>query len=140
MQRSALGSRVSLPELDAVWITHAHADHIGGLPLLIQASWLHGRSEPLPLGVPRHLSAPLRVWLDTILLSSEVTRYPLEIFSWQSGQALAMDDLAVRPFPTTHLDGFRKMTGKLTSSHSSLRSRREKGALSIRATWGHRPI
>ena len=38
-------------------------------------------------------------------------RYPLEIFSWQSGQALVMDTLAVRPFPTTHLDGLRKLTG-----------------------------
>jgi ribonuclease BN (tRNA processing enzyme) len=100
-----------LPELDAIWITHAHADHIGGLPLLIQASWLHGRSQPLPLGVPQHLAAPLHAWLDTILLSSEVTHYPLEIFSWQSGKAFLMDTVEVSPFPTTHLEGFRKLTG-----------------------------
>src|SRR5262245_28556911 len=54
----------SLPELDAVWITHAHADHVSGLPLLLQASWLHGRKRPLPVGVPHHLSGPLRAWLD----------------------------------------------------------------------------
>jgi ribonuclease BN (tRNA processing enzyme) len=44
-------------------------------------------------------------------LSSEVTGYPLEIFSWQTGVALAMDDIRVRPFLTTHLKDFRRMTG-----------------------------
>jgi ribonuclease BN (tRNA processing enzyme) len=98
-----LGFRLS--ELDAIWITHAHADHIGGLPLLIQASWLHGRSQPLPLGVPKHLATPLRAWLDTILLSSEVTHYPLEIFSWQSGKPLVMDAVEVSPSRRIQKDG-----------------------------------
>ena len=35
----------------------------------------------------------------------------MEIFSWQSGKARVMDTVEVRPFPTTHLDGLRKLTG-----------------------------
>jgi ribonuclease BN (tRNA processing enzyme) len=102
---------VSLPDLDAVWITHAHADHIGGLPMLLQATWLHGRQRPLPVGVPGHLVAPLRAWLDTILLSSEILSFPLEIFQWRTETAIATDGVTVWPHLTTHLDGFRQKLG-----------------------------
>jgi ribonuclease BN (tRNA processing enzyme) len=102
---------VSLGELDAVWISHAHADHVSGLPLLLQASWLHGRQRPLPVGVPAHLSAPLRAWLDAILLPPEVLAFPVEIFAWQAKTAVAFDNLTVSPHPTTHLERTRKQIG-----------------------------
>jgi ribonuclease BN (tRNA processing enzyme) len=102
---------VPLADLDAVWITHAHSDHVGGLALLLQTSWLHGRQSPLPVGVPRHLAEPLRAWLDAVLLPPEVLGFPVGIFSWQERTAVVLEAVTVQPHHTTHLDQTREKTG-----------------------------
>lgn len=35
--------------LTGVILTHAHADHVGGVPLLVEKLWLGGRKAPLPV-------------------------------------------------------------------------------------------
>ena len=100
---------VPLPELDAVWITHGHSDHVGGLPLLLQASWLHGRTQALPLGLPGHLLEPLQVWLRAVFLST--LPYALEPFGWKAGEPVNFGEITVTPSPTSHLDRIRETLG-----------------------------
>ena len=54
---------VAVTDLDAVFITHHHFDHIGGLGDLLMASWNNGRAEPLtvvgPLGTAEIIAALL---------------------------------------------------------------------------------
>jgi ribonuclease BN (tRNA processing enzyme) len=102
---------VPLYELEAVWITHAHADHLAGLPMLLQASWLHGRKRALPVGVPRHLSEPLRSWLDAIFLRPQILSFPIDIFSWQAETATKVGEIIVSPHLTSHLDQTREKIG-----------------------------
>ena len=44
---------VQVADLAAVFITHHHFDHIGGLGDLLMVAWLQGRAEPLPVYGPR---------------------------------------------------------------------------------------
>jgi ribonuclease Z len=42
-------SGISLDQISALIITHAHPDHVAGFPLLMQKLWLAGRRHPLPV-------------------------------------------------------------------------------------------
>jgi ribonuclease BN (tRNA processing enzyme) len=43
---------INVRDLDAVFVTHHHFDHIGGLGDLIMAAWNNGRTKPLPIFGP----------------------------------------------------------------------------------------
>src|SRR5260221_8534863 len=61
--------------LDAVFVTHTHSDHVGGLPMLIQSLWLEQRTRPLPIWLPGRAIAPLRQWLYTCFLFEQLFHF-----------------------------------------------------------------
>src|SRR2546430_17206503 len=59
-QRQLLRSSVGLLELEEVFVTHFHADHILGLPGMFKTFALRGPAIPLSVYRPRGLTDPLR--------------------------------------------------------------------------------
>jgi ribonuclease Z len=56
-------SGVPLESIEALIVTHEHADHVGGFPLLVEKLWLFGRREPLPVyGIEPALRQARRAW------------------------------------------------------------------------------
>ncbi len=101
-QRQLLRS-VGLPELDAVFITHFHADHWLGLPGMLKTFDLRGREKALTLYGPAGLERQLRA-LDMVVGR---TGYPLAVVELERFEEVTFDDYVVHSFPNDHrLDGF----------------------------------
>ena len=105
----ALG--VSFDSLEAVLLSHAHSDHVAGLPMLIQGAWLEPRRRPLPIFLPGELVAPFRAWLDAVYLPDALLPFALEWQAWETLRVPAElpGGLWVAVNRTTHLDGLRKI-------------------------------
>jgi ribonuclease Z len=93
MQRS-----VGLVQLDEIYLTHFHADHMLGLPGLLKTYDLLDRREPLTIYGPPGLY-DLFMTFDRIVGR---TGYELDLFELEPGQAIPHDDYEVRSFPVEH--------------------------------------
>src|SRR5438046_9477557 len=84
---------VSPKEVDALFLTHLHSDHVVGIPDLWLSGWLLGRSKTLPIWGPkgtscmvRHLAKAfdfdisIRLFVCTILLDNAVHFEAHEIY------------------------------------------------------------
>ena len=93
MQRS-----LGLVQLDEIYLTHFHADHILGLPGLLKTYDLNGRERPLTVYGPAGLEQLFR------MLGGLVGRvgFDLELVEVEAGDRIDIDGGEIRPFPVEH--------------------------------------
>ena len=97
-QRQLLRSDVGLVDLQEIFLTHFHADHVLGLPGLLKTFALRGRDLPLTVYGPRGL-ADLWQALDRIVgrLTFEVA-----VVELAPDAVLPRDGYELRTFPVRH--------------------------------------
>jgi ribonuclease Z len=93
MQRS-----VGLVQVDAIYLTHFHADHFLGLPGLLKTYDLTERSVPLTIYGPPGLAELFKT------LGRLVGRigYELDLIELEPGDSVPCEGAAVVPFPVEH--------------------------------------
>jgi ribonuclease Z len=96
-QRQLLRS-VGLPEVDAIFITHMHADHWLGLPGMLKTFDLRAREKPLTVYGP----AGLRAMVDALRPVYGRVAYPLRFRELDRHEEVPFDDYLVSPFPVEH--------------------------------------
>lgn len=93
MQRS-----LGLVQVDEIYLTHFHADHMLGLPGLLKTYDLHDREAPLRVFGPpglKELFTVLRPLIGRL-------RYPLELGELRAGERVEHDEYVVEGYEAAH--------------------------------------
>lgn len=97
--------------LGAVCITHTHADHVSGLPMLLQGLHLAGRRAPLDVFVPPGREDWFRAWLTGMYVFPEKWSYPVRLHPLEETR-FADGALRLLPLPNRHLDRVRDLAAQ----------------------------
>ena len=100
-QRQLLRSDTGLVDLEDVFLTHLHADHVLGLPGMLKTFALRGRDLPMRVHGPRGTRALLGA-LGVVI--GRLT-YPLDVIELRPGDAIERGEYRLEPFPVAHGSG-----------------------------------
>jgi ribonuclease Z len=89
---------VGLPDMQAVFLTHHHADHWLGLPGMLKSFELRDRQAPLTVYGPPGTIALMRA----MRIVYGRLRYPFEVVDLEPGDAVAYDGYEVAAFNVRH--------------------------------------
>lgn len=102
---------VDTGSIERVLITHTHADHVTGLPMLLQGMHLAGREKPLVINVPPGRVQWFRDWLRGMYIFPEKWCFTFQV--QQYGDTNNEDGgLRIAPFANRHLDKVRELAAR----------------------------
>ena len=96
---------VALNAIQAIFITHFHADHFGGIPFLIlDAQFFAKRSQPLAIVGPQGLERWYERVMETSFPGSSKTqaRFALSLIEMRAGEAKSVAGVQVNAFQAHH--------------------------------------
>jgi ribonuclease BN (tRNA processing enzyme) len=108
ISRSYKASGLSYDAMDAIFLSHMHADHMGGFFMLLQSLWLEKRRKELPVYMPASAIVPLKQLLETAMIYESLLQFHMQMLPLKEGVTNTIRNARVTPFATSHLDGLSR--------------------------------
>ncbi len=96
-------SGLSFDLIDAILLSHLHADHFGGLFMLIQGFWLERRRKRLPIYLPRGAVKPIGQMLEAAMLFKQLLPFSMQLHPLAQRKPIKVGQTRITAFPTSHL-------------------------------------
>jgi ribonuclease BN (tRNA processing enzyme) len=110
--------RLGLDPLDiaAVFVSHLHGDHFGGLPFLILDAQFRRRTEPLVLAGPPGLGDRLARAMEVLYPGSSTVRrrFEVQVVELVPGEPAEVAGIGVRAWEVDHASGAPPLALRLT--------------------------
>jgi len=89
--------------LDTIYISHKHADHYFGLPILLMRMWEEGRTKPIIIICQKELANFFRDFTELAYKDfPQKFKYERNFIGVESGQTIKFNDLELSFAPTIH--------------------------------------
>ncbi|MDG6244024.1 MAG: ribonuclease Z [Methanolobus sp.] len=98
-QQQMMRAKTGMKALSSIFITHFHADHMLGIPGLIQTLSFHGRTEPLKIYGPHWIHEFARI---LSALGYYKLRFEIDAIDLNPGDVIKREDYSIMAIKTEH--------------------------------------
>ncbi|WP_340818728.1 ribonuclease Z [Methanolobus sp. WCC4] len=98
-QQQMMRAKTGMKALSSIFISHFHADHMLGIPGLIQTMSFHGRTEPLKIYGPHWVHEFARI---LSALGYYKLRFEIDAIDLSPGDVIKRDDYSIMAIKTEH--------------------------------------
>ena len=105
--------------MDAIFLSHMHADHMGGFFMFMQSLWLAKRRKELPVYMPGSAIEPMKRLLEAAMIYEGLLQFQMQMLPLKEGSMNVVKSVRVTAFATSHVDGLRRKFPRSSAKHSA---------------------